>query len=73
MTATLPLRKTTVAADPALKRLSYLTALQDYRVQLLMDNLPAATRMISEQPDGRTITMYIASNRLGFMGAHPNP
>ena len=31
---------------------------QDYRVQMIMDNLPAATRMISEQPDGKTVTMY---------------
>ena len=31
---------------------------QDYRVQMIMDNLPAATRMISEMPDGKTVTMY---------------
>ena len=30
----------------------------DYRVQMIMDNLPAATRMISELPDGKTVTMY---------------
>ena len=30
---------------------------QDYRVHMIMDNLPAATKMIREMPDGKTITM----------------
>ena len=25
---------------------------QDYRVHMIMDNLPAATKMIAEMPDG---------------------
>lgn len=41
----------------------------DYRVQMIMDNLPAATRMVSELPGGSTVTMYdrgyrCASDRL---------
>merc|ERR1719313_2349999 len=31
---------------------------EDYRVHMIMDNLPAATKMIREMPDGKTITMY---------------
>merc|ERR1740138_1154283 len=31
---------------------------EDYRVHLIMDNLPAATKMIREMPDGKQITMY---------------
>jgi len=31
---------------------------EDYRVHLIMDNLPAATKMIREMPDGKTIVMY---------------
>jgi len=46
---------------------------EDYRVQMIMDNLPAATRMISELPDGRTVTMYDRGYRLGFMGAKEFP
>ena len=46
---------------------------QDYRVQMIMDNLPAATRMISELPDGKTVTMYDRGYRLGFMGAKEFP
>jgi len=46
---------------------------EDYRVQMIMDNLPAATRMISELPDGRTMTMYDRGYRLGFMGAKEFP
>ena len=42
---------------------------EDYRVHLIMDNLPAATRMISELPDGKVVTMYDRGYRLGFMGA----
>jgi len=34
-----------------------------------MDNLPAATRMISELPDGKVVTMYDRGYRMGFMGA----
>ena len=46
---------------------------EDYRVHLIMDNLPAATRMISELPDGKTVTMYDRGYRLGFMGAKEFP
>ena len=45
----------------------------DYRVQMIMDNLPAATRMISELPDGKTVTMYDRGYRLGFVGAKEFP
>ena len=41
---------------------------QDYRVQMIMDNLPAATRMISELPDGKAVTMYDR----GYRWAHPS-
>ena len=30
---------------------------EEYRVHLIMDNLPAATKMIREMPDGKAITM----------------
>ena len=40
---------------------------------MIMDNLPAATRMISELPDGKTVTMYDRGYRLGFMGAKEFP
>ena len=46
---------------------------EDYRVQMIMDNLPAATRMISELPDGKTVTMYDRGYRLGFLGAKEFP
>merc|ERR1719217_1959294 len=46
---------------------------EDYRVQMIMDNLPAATRLISELPDGKTVTMYDRGYRLGFMGAKEFP
>ncbi len=46
---------------------------EDYRVQLIMDNLPAATRMISELPNGKTVYMYDRGYRLGFMGAKEFP
>ena len=46
---------------------------EDYRVHMIMDNLPAATRMISELPDGKTVTMYDRGYRLGFMGAKEFP
>jgi len=45
----------------------------DYRVHMIMDNLPAATRMISELPDGKTVTMYDRGYRLGFVGAKEFP
>jgi hypothetical protein len=35
--------------------------------------LPQATRMISELPDGKTVTMYDRGYRLGFMGAKEFP
>jgi len=31
---------------------------QDYRVHMIMDNLPAATKMIAEMPDGTKKDMY---------------
>ena len=40
---------------------------------MIMDNLPAATRMISELPDGKTVTMYDRGYRLGFVGAKEFP
>ena len=46
---------------------------EDYRVHMIMDNLPAATRMISELPDGKTVTMYDRGYRLGFLGAKEFP
>ena len=46
---------------------------EDYRVQMIMDNLPAATRMVSELPDGTTVTMYDRGYRLGFLGAKEFP
>lgn len=46
---------------------------EEYRVQLIMDNLPAATRMISELPNGKTVYMYDRGYRLGFMGAKEFP
>ena len=42
---------------------------EDYRVHLIMDNLPAATKMIREMPDGKTITMYDRGYPLGFVRA----
>ena len=42
---------------------------EDYRVHLIMDNLPAATKMIREMPDGKTITMYDRGYPLGFVGS----
>ena len=44
---------------------------EDYRVHLIMDNLPAATKMIREMPDGKTITMYDRGYPLGFVRATP--
>jgi hypothetical protein len=44
---------------------------EDYRVHLIMDNLPAATKMIREMPDGKTITMYDRGYPLGFVRAIP--
>ncbi|KAL3899215.1 MAG: hypothetical protein SGPRY_012682, partial [Prymnesium sp.] len=52
---------------------------QDYRVHLIMDNLPAATKvrsshsMIRELPDGKTITMYDRGYPLGFVGSKERP
>ena len=36
---------------------------------MIMDNLPAATKMIREMPDGKTITMYDRGYPMGFMGS----
>jgi len=46
---------------------------EDYRVHLIMDNLPAATKMIREMPDGKTITMYDRGYPLGFVGSSERP
>jgi len=46
---------------------------EDYRVHLIMDNLPAATKMIREMPDGKTITMYDRGYPLGFIGSSDRP
>jgi len=47
--------------------------LEDYRVHLIMDNLPAATKMIREMPDGKAITMYDRGYPLGFVGSKDRP
>ncbi|KAG8463102.1 hypothetical protein KFE25_011099 [Diacronema lutheri] len=41
---------------------------EDYRVQLIMDNLPAATKMLQKLSDGQTVTLYDRGFRLGFVG-----
>jgi len=46
---------------------------EDYRIHLIMDNLPAATKMIREMPDGKTITMYDRGYPLGFLGSNDRP
>ena len=46
---------------------------QDYRVHMIMDNLPAATKMIAEMPDGTKKDMYDRGFRLGFMGSKDIP
>ena len=46
---------------------------EDYRVHLIMDNLPAATKMIREMPDGKQITMYDRGYPLGFTGSADRP
>ena len=46
---------------------------QEYRVHMIMDNLPAATKMIREMPDGKTITMYDRGYPLGFIGSSDRP
>ena len=46
---------------------------QDYRVHMIMDNLPAATKMIAEMPDGTKKDMYDRGFRLGFLGSKDIP
>uniref|UniRef100_A0A7S4BHJ0 Transmembrane 9 superfamily member n=1 Tax=Chrysotila carterae TaxID=13221 RepID=A0A7S4BHJ0_CHRCT len=46
---------------------------QDYRVHMIMDNLPAATKMIAEMPDGTKKDMYDRGFRLGFIGSKDIP
>ena len=46
---------------------------QDYRVHMIMDNLPAATKMIAELPDGSKKDMYDRGFRLGFLGSKDIP
>lgn len=43
--------------EPAEATLLHTRIRQDYRVHMIMDNLPAATKMIRELPDGQTIVM----------------
>jgi transmembrane 9 superfamily protein 2/4 len=40
----------------------------DYRVHMIMDNLPAATKMYREMADGKVVTMYDRGYALGFVG-----
>ena len=47
--------------------------MDEYRVHLIMDNLPAATKMIREMPDGKTITMYDRGYPLGYVGSAERP
>ncbi|KAL1523795.1 hypothetical protein AB1Y20_018718 [Prymnesium parvum] len=54
---------------PAASKLLTQRIREDYRVHLIMDNLPAATKMIRELPDGKTITMYDRGYPLGFIGS----
>ena len=46
---------------------------QEYRVHLIMDNLPSATRMISELADGKQVIMYDRGYRIGFAGSASIP
>ena len=46
---------------------------EDYRVHMIMDNLPAATRMIYELPGGKSVTMYERGYKLGFIGSKEIP
>jgi len=46
---------------------------QDYRIHMIMDNLPAATKMIAEMPDGSKKDMYDRGFRLGFIGSKDIP
>ena len=39
---------------------------EDYRVHMIMDNLPAATKMIAEMPDGTKKDMYDRGFRYRF-------
>jgi len=45
----------------------------DYRIHMIMDNLPAATKMIAEMPDGTKKDMYDRGFRLGFIGSKDIP
>jgi transmembrane 9 superfamily protein 2/4 len=45
----------------------------DYRIHMIMDNLPAATKMIAEMPDGSKKDMYDRGFRLGFIGSKDIP
>mmetsp|Transcript_12225 Transcript_12225/g.36785 ORF Transcript_12225/g.36785 Transcript_12225/m.36785 type:complete len:637 (-) Transcript_12225:361-2271(-) len=55
--------------EPAEATLLHTRIRQDYRVHMIMDNLPAATKMIRELPDGQTIVMYDRGYPLGFVGS----
>tara|TARA_B110001452_G_scaffold203778_1_gene173753 strand:- start:1044 stop:1775 length:732 start_codon:yes stop_codon:yes gene_type:complete len=46
---------------------------KDYRIHMIMDNLPAATKMIAEMPDGTKKDMYDRGFRLGFIGSKDIP
>ena len=45
---------------------------QDYRVQMIMDNLPAATRILTDS-DGIALTTYERGYPLGFLGSPEFP
>ena len=59
--------------QPATVKLLAQRIQEDYRVHLIMDNLPAATKMIREMPDGKSITMYDRGYPLGFVGSKDRP
>jgi hypothetical protein len=40
----------------------------EYRVHMIMDNLPAATKMFREMSDGKVVTMYDRGYALGYVG-----
>jgi hypothetical protein len=49
---------------------------EDYRVNWIVDNLPAATRVVEPAANGspaRIITIYERGFPLGFKGGNPNP
>mmetsp|Transcript_23057 Transcript_23057/g.62585 ORF Transcript_23057/g.62585 Transcript_23057/m.62585 type:complete len:649 (+) Transcript_23057:54-2000(+) len=41
---------------------------EEYRIHMIMDNLPAATKMYREMADGKVVTMYDRGYSLGYVG-----